>query len=161
MIFVSLYARLFHCLLLVADKPSATLNEYAEDLSFDDLLTHAEAVIDHYTDAKIVHRLRRARKKDGVEYGDMVLENSILFLRDGLILREFCDAVKDGDSGRIIIILKLLALSYRGSGRTKYAQETLFLLHNLTNVWPKSLVYVRLFVFTSHHSIPLTDLLQQ
>lgn len=154
LIFISLYARLFHCLLLVANKPSATLDEYAEDLSFDELVTHAEEVIDRYTDGRTVHRLRRARKKDGEEYGDMVFENAILFLRDGLILREFCDAVKDGDSGRIITVLKLLALSYRGSGRTKYAQEALFLVHNLTNVWPKSLVYV----FKSLHMLCDFDL---
>ncbi|KAH9912367.1 uncharacterized protein B0H18DRAFT_1127286 [Fomitopsis serialis] len=71
--------------------------------------------------------------------GDMVFENACLFLRDALVLREFSDAIKAGDSGRIILVLKVLALSYRGSGRTKYAQETLHVIHNLTHIWPKPL----------------------
>ncbi|KAH7906597.1 hypothetical protein BJ138DRAFT_1162281 [Hygrophoropsis aurantiaca] len=72
----------------------------------------------------------------------MVFENAILFMRDALLLREFTDAVKAGDSGRVILILKVWALSYRGSGRSKYAHEMLFLLHNITHIWPKSLVDV-------------------
>ncbi|KZP05647.1 hypothetical protein FIBSPDRAFT_703872, partial [Athelia psychrophila] len=48
------------------------------------------------------------------------------------------DAVKIGDSGRVILVLKVWALSFRGSGRTKYAYEMLHLIHNLSNVWPKS-----------------------
>ncbi|KAH9839457.1 uncharacterized protein C8Q71DRAFT_704175 [Rhodofomes roseus] len=44
-----------------------------------------------------------------------------------------------GVSGRIVLILKALALIYRGSGRTKYAQEVLFLIHNMTHIWPEEL----------------------
>ncbi|KAH7917112.1 hypothetical protein BV22DRAFT_983924, partial [Leucogyrophana mollusca] len=50
----------------------------------------------------------------------------------------FTDAVKAGDSGRVVIILKVWALSFRGNGRTKYAYEMLHLIHNLSNVWPKA-----------------------
>lgn len=57
-------------------------------------------------------------------------------------MREFTDAIKGGYSGRIIRTLKVLALMYRGSGRTKYAHELLHLIHNLTHVWPKPLRYV-------------------
>ena len=70
---------------------------------------------------------------------DMVFENACLFLRDALILRKLADSIKAGDSGRLVIILKTLALGYRGSGRTKYAQETLFDIPNLAHVWPKPL----------------------
>ena len=72
-------------------------------------------------------------------HGDMIFENMSLFLRDALILYEFNDAIKGGYSGRIIRVLKVLALMYRGSGRTKYAHELLHLIHNLTHVWPKPL----------------------
>lgn len=71
--------------------------------------------------------------------GDMAFENMTLMLRDLLVLREFTDAIKGGYSGRIIRVLKVLALMYRGLGRTKYAHELLHLLHNLTHVWPKPL----------------------
>ena len=66
---------------------------------------------------------------------------------DGEILREFTDAIKGGYSGRIVRILKILAAFYRGGGRTKYAHETLHLLHQLTHIWPAPLRYARRSVF--------------
>ena len=45
----------------------------------------------------------------------MVFENAVLFLRDALISREFSDAVKVGDSGRVVLVLKTWALSFRGN----------------------------------------------
>jgi hypothetical protein len=74
--------------------------------------------------------------------GDMVYENVLLFLRDALITREFTDSIKCGDSGRVLLVLKTWALSFRGSGRTKYAHEMLHLIHNLEHVWPKPIRYV-------------------
>ncbi|KAJ7844211.1 hypothetical protein B0H14DRAFT_3139397 [Mycena olivaceomarginata] len=71
--------------------------------------------------------------------GDMVFENAVLFFRDALLTREFSDAIKAGDSGRVLIILRLWAFTYRGNGRSKYAHEMLHLLHNLTCVWTKEL----------------------
>lgn len=72
----------------------------------------------------------------------MVYENAILFLRDALISREYSDAIKAGDSGRVLLVLKIWALSFRGNGRTKYAYEMLSIIHHLTHVWPKPLSYV-------------------
>ncbi|KAH9031765.1 hypothetical protein EDB85DRAFT_1865564 [Lactarius pseudohatsudake] len=72
----------------------------------------------------------------------MIFENAVLFLRDGLILREFSDAIKSGDSGRVLLVLKLWAFSFRGSGRSKYAYEVLHLLHNITHVWPEPVVTI-------------------
>ena len=74
--------------------------------------------------------------------GDMVFENSTLFIRDALLLREFCDSIKCGDSGRIVNILKVWAFSYRGSGRGKYGYEVLHVIHNITHAWPPTVVYV-------------------
>ncbi|TFY60954.1 hypothetical protein EVJ58_g4806, partial [Rhodofomes roseus] len=71
--------------------------------------------------------------------GDTVLENAILFVRDALLMRLLTDCVKCGDSGRLLIVLKVLALYYRGCGRNNYAQEVLFLVHNIKNVWPEPL----------------------
>ena len=59
-------------------------------------------------------RVQELWSRDGE--GDMVFENAILFMRDGLISREFTDAVKAGDSGRVVLVLKTWALSYRGNG---------------------------------------------
>ena len=73
---------------------------------------------------------------------DMVFKNAVLFLRDALISREFSDAVKAGDSGRVVLVLKVWALSFRGNGRTKYAHEMLHLIHNLSSVWSPAIRYV-------------------
>ncbi len=75
--------------------------------------------------------------------GDTIYENVLLFMHDALHIREFTDAIKVGDSGRIVIMLKRLALLYRRTGQTKYAHEMLHLIHNVTHIWPKPLRYER------------------
>ncbi|KAF8153776.1 hypothetical protein B0H34DRAFT_753214 [Crassisporium funariophilum] len=155
LIFTSLYARVLHCLLVVSKTSS--LAEYLEheNLSWSLLEHHAQMILNQFANADIVADLRwkRARSEVQVENsktslelaapntseGDMVFENAILFLRDALLSREFTDAIKGGDSGRVMIILKTWALSFRGSGRTKYAHEMLHLIHNVQHVWPKKI----------------------
>ena len=149
LISVSLYARVLHCLELVVGKD---LNEYGKTVTFEQLVQDVSTLVDKYTDVLSVQDHREARTdhsnkqttnsehgQEPLTVGDMVYENAILFMRDGLVMREFIDAIKVGDSGRMILVLKVLALAYRGAGRTKYAHEMLHLIHNLTSVWPKSL----------------------
>ena len=158
LVFVSLYARVLHCLLKVSGAQSLESFSDSGSLTWTKLCSHAEAVVDAFTDGRIVDDLRcscyeedetqmEACGKPGKGYhaGDMVYENAVLFLRDGLILREFSDAVKSGDSGRVLLVLRLWALSFRGSGRVKYAYEVLHLVHNITHVWPKPVVFVAFF----------------
>ncbi|KAJ7753253.1 hypothetical protein B0H16DRAFT_1723284 [Mycena metata] len=164
LIMVSLYARVLHCLLLVSGHNS--LDDYAASVtSWDVVVGHAQKIHQTYTDVDRVQELRERRipeerqrdadakaAKKGqptppeskshlphVKKGDMVFENAILFMRDALLTREFADAIKSGDSGRIVIILRLWAFSYRGSGRTKYAHEMLHVLHNILCVWTSEL----------------------
>lgn len=134
--FVSLYARILHCLLLVSNVPS--LEEYTTKFTtWDELVQHAEAIYSQFTQANIVSQLREERENEGQSKpteGDMVFENAVLFLRDTLISREFTDAIKAGDSGRVVLVLKIWALGFRGNGRTKYAHEMLHIIHHLTNI---------------------------
>jgi hypothetical protein len=88
---------------------------------------------------------KKAAKKMGVPFpddpiehvkkGDMIFENAVLAMCDMLVTRELSDAIKCGDSGRVISVIKVWVLAFRGNGRTKYAHEMLHLLHNLVNVW--------------------------
>lgn len=144
LIFVSLYARTLHCLLRISNCTS--LEEYLKKFArWDDLVAHAGQILNTYANAATVDEMRWNRKSEmdantaeGEKIstaGDMVLENAILFLRDALISREFTDAIKSGDSGRVVLVLKIWALSFRGNGRTKYAYEMLHLIHNLEKVW--------------------------
>ncbi|KAJ7831764.1 hypothetical protein B0H14DRAFT_3713137 [Mycena olivaceomarginata] len=166
LIMVSLYSRVLHCLLLVSGTDS--LQACADSItSYDILVKHARAIYTIYADADRVQELRERRipeehKRDAdfkaatqaakkaktpapdktlphIPKGDMVFENAVLFFRDALLTREFSDAIKAGDSGRVLIILRLWAFTYRGNGRSKYAHEMLHLLHNLTCVWTKEL----------------------
>ncbi|KAF7343799.1 hypothetical protein MSAN_01960900 [Mycena sanguinolenta] len=168
LIMVSLYARILHCLLLVSKTDSLTACAESID-SFATLVGYARQIYQTYADADRVQELRerripeerlrdakakaakKAESEPGettksslphVHKGDMVLENGILFLRDALLTREFSDAVKAGDSGRVLVILRMWAFCYRGNGRTKYAHEMLHLLHNLICVWTKDLRYI-------------------
>ncbi len=137
---------------------------YTATVSFDQLRGDVSKVFQKILNARVISGLRRARQDEVAERtraapdpqafdpfaedqpklktGDMVFENMVLMLRDALILREFNDAIKGGYSGRICHVLKVLALMYRGLGRTKYAHETLHIIHNLTHIWPKPLRYV-------------------
>ncbi|KAH9162462.1 hypothetical protein EDB89DRAFT_2152512 [Lactarius sanguifluus] len=127
LIFVSLYARVLHCLLKVSGAQS--LESFSNGLTWLMLCGHAEAVVDAFTDARMVDNLRCSRCQErGRLPGDMIFENAMLFLRDGLILQEFSDAIKSGDSSR--------------SGCSKYAYEVLHLLHNVTHVWLEPVVRI-------------------
>jgi hypothetical protein len=86
-----------------------------------------------------VEQLPKPPSLPHIKAGDMVFENALLLLRDQLVSREFAVAVKCGDSGRIVVVLKIWACSFRGHGRTKYAHEMLHIIHNLTHVWTKGL----------------------
>ncbi|TFY51101.1 hypothetical protein EVJ58_g10739 [Rhodofomes roseus] len=184
LIFISLYARVLHCLELVSRCED--LADYAANVTFEVLKFHAGEIVAQFTDGKRVDRMRTARAAElrsmgpdnqraeamrsasrsggnttiseaqgaaqhqsdadipnlssrQLTEGDMVFENAILLFRDALILRLLTDTVKCGDSGRLVLVFKILALYYRGCGRTKYAQEVLFVLHNITHVWPEPL----------------------
>ncbi|KAH7333533.1 hypothetical protein B0J17DRAFT_721418 [Rhizoctonia solani] len=56
---------------------------------------------------------------------DDVLRNSILFIRDALLFRSFISSIKSGNVQTITLILKVWAITFRGSGRKQYTQELL------------------------------------
>ncbi|KAJ3574266.1 hypothetical protein NP233_g1885 [Leucocoprinus birnbaumii] len=154
LVFVSLYARVLHCLLLVSGETS--LDEYVEHFtSWDTLVSHAEAIVEKYINPGTVTDLQYHRQQaeqnasesgsPPMKEGDMVYEAALCFMRDALLSREFTDSVKAGDSGRILLCLKMWALSYRGSGRTKYAYEMLHVIHNLEVVYPEGLRLVLVY----------------
>ncbi|KAH8992239.1 hypothetical protein EDB92DRAFT_1797358, partial [Lactarius akahatsu] len=132
-----------------------SLESFSNRLTWTMLCGHAEAVVDTFTDGRTVDNLRCSRRQEdeaqsealggqerGGLGGDMIFENAVLFLHDGLILREFSDAIKSGDSGHVLLVLKLWAFGFRGSGHSKYAYEVLHLLHNITHVWPEPVMRI-------------------
>ena len=141
--FILLYARVLHCLQLVSKTTSKEeyLSKFPE---WDDLVSHAELIYSQYASSSIVEDLRQKRQAQEVAgqkitEGDSIFENGVLFMRDALISHEMTDAIKAGDSGQVVLVLKIWALSFRGNGRSKYAHEMLHLIHNLSSVWSKEL----------------------
>ncbi|EKM53698.1 uncharacterized protein PHACADRAFT_164003 [Phanerochaete carnosa HHB-10118-sp] len=147
LVFVSLYARVFHCLLLVSGH--SALDDFAEaNVPFTKLQGYAQQIWEQYANPMVVYALRQSRKHEELQRpaaeptgisadnvhrstkGDMVFENAVLYMRDALLLRKFTDAIKAGDSGRVF---------YRGMGRPKYAHEMMHLVHHLMSVWPEEL----------------------
>ncbi|TFY63099.1 hypothetical protein EVJ58_g3444 [Rhodofomes roseus] len=63
--------------------------------------------------------------------GDRVLAQSIAFMRDAVILREFVYATCEGDVGRVYEALKVMLFTFAGSTHSKY---TTYLLETITNL---------------------------
>ncbi|KAG9083818.1 hypothetical protein FS749_005712 [Ceratobasidium sp. UAMH 11750] len=163
---VSLAARVIHCLIqelgcqtlegyikLLADLDSHNTtpgssddSEHALQKSWAQLVADATTVYDKYTDMYTVDELRMERKfaKPGEARGDMVYEDALVFMRDMLNVHEIRAAVKRGDPGCILVIMKIFALSFRGAGQTHYAQEVLHIIHHVEKVWPTPLRSVKL-----------------
>ncbi|KAJ7802677.1 hypothetical protein B0H13DRAFT_1931731, partial [Mycena leptocephala] len=127
---ISLYARTLHRLLRVSGQD--TLDDYANSCNNWETLAKGK-------------KSSEAGKKEyppHIKIGDMIFENALLFMRDALLTRKFVDAIKKGDSGRIVLILKQFTFTYRSNGRTKYTHEMLHILHNILNVWSDELRHV-------------------
>jgi hypothetical protein len=158
---VSLAARVIHCLTL--ESGCTTLDEYASVLTkldntsasahkpedilqrpWERLVGDATTVYKKYTNMRTVEQLRKERNfaKLGEKGGDMVYEDALVFMRDMLNAQELRYAVKRGDPGRVLLVLKILTLSLRGAGRTQYAHELLNLIHHIEKIWPAPLRYV-------------------
>ncbi|KAG9019224.1 hypothetical protein FRB90_005055 [Tulasnella sp. 427] len=143
LIFHSLYARVLGCLLQFSNH--STLKDLNDNMeSYESLRLIAQKTLDTYANTRKVAEMRNQWKISKLNpssppAGDMVLESAMLFLRNALALRAFTDAIKSGDSGFVLLSLKNLAFAFQANGRTKYAHEILFVLHDLTYVWPPKL----------------------
>ncbi|KAG9124443.1 hypothetical protein FRC07_011615 [Ceratobasidium sp. 392] len=158
---VSLAARVIHCLTL--ESGCQSLADYARLLtnlntqntvktpsgdpknnlreSWKRLVEDATKVYDKYTDVYVVEELWMDRKfaEPGEKKGDMVYENALLFMRDMVNVHEIRAAVKRGDHGCVLVVMKTFALSLQGAGRTHYAKELLYIIHHVKKVWPTPL----------------------
>lgn len=103
LIFLSLYARVLHCLLLVS-KMLSTEEYLCKYPDWDTLVSHAELIYVQYANSSVVENLHQKCQMqeeagDKITEGDMVFENAVLFMRDTLVSQEMTDAIKAGDSG--------------------------------------------------------------
>ncbi|KAK6991557.1 hypothetical protein R3P38DRAFT_3331712 [Favolaschia claudopus] len=145
LIMVSLYARVLHCLLIVSGHDSLEACAASID-TWDRLVSHAEKIYETYTDVDRVQELRERRIPEE-RARDIAAKAAVKGKKKPAeTAKEHPPHIRkgdmSGDSGRIVIILRLWAFSYRGNGRTKYAHEMLHILHNLICVWTNELRYI-------------------
>ncbi|KAJ2929189.1 hypothetical protein H1R20_g7903, partial [Candolleomyces eurysporus] len=126
-----------------------SLDDYIKSYgTWDQLVSHAQQIFDEFAQPNVVEDLRWKRRMPNLQgqtsQGDMVFENAILFMHDALVSKEFADAIKTNDPGRIVLVLKHFALSFRGNGRIKYAYEMLHIIHHIKHIWPASIRQISL-----------------
>jgi hypothetical protein len=66
---------------------------------------------------------------------DVLHEQHICFMQHGLTLRSFATSCRQGDSGRVVTVLKYYCVWFQGSKQHNYAKETLHLLACLKFYW--------------------------
>lgn len=89
-------------------------------------------------DTRHIQELRAGGSKQGSaddENRDLALENAILFLRDLLVYRDYKDAVKCGDTGRIVNVLGYWCAMYQGTSLKNYPQEMVHFITCLKRIW--------------------------
>ena len=74
------------------------------------------------------------------EERDIVHENAVLLLQHGSVYRDFCEALKSADTGRVNHCLNFFAIWFQGSRKSKYALETMHLVACLNHLWDPTAV---------------------
>ncbi|KAF9475260.1 hypothetical protein BDN70DRAFT_915054 [Pholiota conissans] len=113
--------------------PLEDLDEWVTSVSnVTEIDVVARQILDELCSGRRVEQLRRATRRD------VPFENICLFNRDGLHLCQFKHAVKCGDVGVVLDLIKRLMLAFRGTGQNpKYADALFQIVVNLRNMDPE------------------------
>jgi hypothetical protein len=112
-----------------------TTRDLASRLSTSDIGAHIDELSNRICDFETVN-IHRERP----EGRDRPHENFILFMQHGLILRNFSDAMKTGDIGRMLASLSYFTIWFQATKQFNYARETLHLTACLKRIWSADLV---------------------
>ena len=94
-----------------------------DQIDFEKLADAIENLISLLNDFFLVSRMR---KRDS-EFRDEQYENIILFMQQGLVLRNFALAMRIGDSGMIIECLSYFTIWFQVINKVNYVSETIHL----------------------------------
>ena len=128
--------------------PKDDLQEWVDSIpSVDEVARVAQLILDELCSGRRVEKMCQQPPSRR----DVPFENICLFNRDCLHLRQLKYAIKHGDVGTVLDIIKHLMLAFRGTGKTpKYADALFSLTVRLKRMDPK----FRL-VFLSNFLCPL------
>ena len=94
-------------------------------------------VVDPLYDMSVIQRMRE--KEDGRR--DYPGENVHLFLRDMLVMRDYEDATRNGDSGRLIKAIQYWCILYQGSpGKKNYPNELIHFVASIKKLWKEPMI---------------------
>lgn len=111
-----------------------SLSDWVDSVSdMQDITDTAKRVLDRIASRRRVSDMR----DEPIEDRDVVLENITLFNHDALILLEFKAAIREGDIGRVLNVLTVWMVEFRGTGSMpKYADALLETLLTLKQMDP-------------------------
>jgi hypothetical protein len=90
---------------------------------------------DAYSNQVDSMRYDEMRQPIPIEERDITWENANLFLRDMLVFREYEDAVKAGDTGRIEHVIYYWGVIFQGTKLSNYPNEMVHLVGCLRKIW--------------------------
>jgi hypothetical protein len=96
-----------------------------------ELRKHIEALADDLSDFT---RVNRSRSRDAAEQ-DLSYQSHFLLMQHGLVLRNLSLAMRQGDSGRVLLSLIFLTIWFQSSGQFNYANETIHLTACFKLIW--------------------------
>ncbi|KIM71540.1 hypothetical protein PILCRDRAFT_16981 [Piloderma croceum F 1598] len=112
----SLIARIIDCTWIILEKPkSSHLKKWKPN--WEEFNRTVTEIWEKFATMAAAH--------DALEAGDEVLAHSILFIRDALLFREFCEAIRDADVGRMWTVYDFWVFMMRGAGCHNYGNEIL------------------------------------
>ena len=94
-------------------------------------------VVDPLYDMSVIQRMRE--REEGER--DYPRENAHLFLRDMLVMRDYEDATRSGDSGRLIKAIQFWCILYQGSpGKKNYPNELIHFVASIKKLWKEPMI---------------------
>lgn len=103
------------------------------------LMKVASAVVNEHVDLAPEFKVKSKGKKKSADEKDKVYSYACEVLSLGLIYMEFCDAVKEGDADRLLLVWKFLLVIFKAAKRKNYANEALTLLSQVHITLPPHL----------------------
>ena len=100
-----------------------------------DFIKHFERHVDQVVSPMFDTELITSRRDVDDELRDYPREAAVLLTRDLLFIRDYEDAVKSGDSGRLEKVVEIWSVEYQPTKKSNYQRELIHLVACLKKIW--------------------------